>query len=632
MQASLCVFCRAAPKTKMTNPIDPLREKARRLRIHSLRMTSAAGSGHPTSCLSAAELMAATFFHAMRFDPADPNALAGDRFVLSKGHAAPILYAALAEAGVFPLSRLSTLRQISSELEGHPTPLIPGVDAATGSLGQGLSVGAGLALGARLQNSPARIYVLVGDGEMAEGNVWEAAAFAAARGLDNLVAMADVNALGQSGRTMYRHDCEVYRRKFESEGWAAEVVDGHDIAAVAGALDRARANAGKPYAIVARTQKGYGVSFLADQDHWHGKALSADQLEKALAELGPAPDVAKDDGRSYARKSLPMPPPFPAPAAPDYKIGQSVASREAYGTGLRKLAAVHPQVYAIDGDVKNSTFSETLEKAFPDRLIQSYIAEQNMVSLAVGMAAQGLVPFAASFACFLSRAYDQVRMAAISRSNLNLCGSHCGVSIGEDGPSQMGLEDLAMFRAIPGATVLYPADAVCAERLTAEAARRPGICYLRTSRPKTPVLYPADETFPIPGLKVLRKSPGDKVTVIGAGVTLYEALHAADQLQAQGTGLRVIDLYCIKPLDVASLAENVKATGGRLLIVEDHYREGGIGEAVIAGLCEAGVPLTGVCQLAVDRVPHSGPPAELLDRFGISAKQIVEAAGRLLTH
>jgi transketolase len=607
-----------------------LREKARRLRIHSLRMTTAAGSGHPTSCLSAAELMAGTFFHAMRFDPANPNALAGDRFVLSKGHAAPILYAALAEAGVFPLSRLMSLRQISSELEGHPTPLVPGVDAATGSLGQGLSVGAGLALGARLQQSGARVYVLVGDGEMAEGNIWEAAAFAAAQRLQNLVVLADVNALGQSGRTMYRHDCDVYRRKFESEGWAAEVIDGHDIGAVVGALDRAGASQGKPYAIVARTEKGHGISFLADQEHWHGKSLSAEQLEKALGEIGPAPAIPDDDGRSYARQSLPMPPDFSAPAAPEYKVGQSVASREAYGMGLRKLAAVHPKVYAVDGDVKNSTFSETLEKAFPDRLIQGYIAEQNMVSVAVGMSAQGLVPFVASFACFLSRAYDQVRMAAIGRSNINLCGSHCGVSIGEDGPSQMGLEDLAMFRAIPGATVLYPADAVCAERLTAEAARRPGICYLRTSRPKTPVIYEANEAFPIPGLKVLQQKPDDQVTVVAAGVTVYEALKAADQLQAKGAGLRVIDLYCIKPLDVAALAENVRATGGRLIIVEDHYREGGVGEAVVAALSQAGVPLTGVRHLAVERVPHSGSPTELLDRFGISAQHIAAAAEQLL--
>jgi transketolase len=609
--------------------LEQLREKAHLLRIHSLRMTTAAGSGHPTSCLSAAELVAATFFRAMRFDRASPNSLASDRFVLSKGHAAPVLYAALAEAGVFPVSRLITLRQFSSELEGHPTPLVPGVDAATGSLGQGLSVGAGLALGARLQQSAARVYVLLGDGEMAEGNVWEAAAFAAIGGLDNLVALADVNALGQSGRTMYQHDCEVYRRKFESQGWAAEVIDGHDLSAVTAALDRAQASRGKPYAIIARTEKGHGVSFLADQDNWHGKPLSAEQLEKALAELGPAPVIAKDDGRSYARTSLPQPVDFPAPAPPEYKAGQMVASREAYGSGLRKLAAIHPKVYALDADVKNSTFSETVEKAFPERLIQSYIAEQNLVGLAVGLAAQGLVPFAASFACFLSRAYDQVRMAAISRSNINLCGSHCGVSIGEDGPSQMGLEDLAMFRAIPGATVLYPADAVCAERLTTEMARRQGICYLRTSRPKTAVIYGAEETFPVPGLKVLRRSDSDSATVVAAGVTLYEALKAHDQLQAGGAQVRVIDLYSVKPLDRVALAENVRATGGRLVTVEDHYAEGGLGEAVIAALCEAGVALTGVRRMAVDRVPHSGAPDQLLDAFGISARHIVAAVKEL---
>jgi transketolase len=314
--------------------LEQLREKARILRIHSMRMTTAAGSGHPTSCLSAAELMAATFFHAMKFDPANPNSLAYDRFVLSKGHAAPILYAALAEAGVFPVSRLMTLRQFSSELEGHPTPRIPGVDAATGSLGQGLSVGAGLALGARLQKSDAHVYVLMGDGEMAEGNVWEAAEFAGFYKIEHLVAMADVNALGQSERTMYQHDMEVYRRKFASEGWETEVIDGHDMAAVVAALDRARASVGKPYAIIARTEKGHGISSLADKDGWHGKPLSPEQLEKALAEIGPAPPIPKDDGRSYARKTLPVPPDFPAPPAPDYKLGQEVATREAYGTGL----------------------------------------------------------------------------------------------------------------------------------------------------------------------------------------------------------------------------------------------------------------------------------------------------------
>ncbi len=609
--------------------LEQLREKARILRIHSMRMTTAAGSGHPTSCLSAAELMAATFFHAMKFDPANPNSLAYDRFVLSKGHAAPILYAALAEAGVFPVSRLMTLRQFSSELEGHPTPRIPGVDAATGSLGQGLSVGAGLALGARFQKSDAHVYVLMGDGEMAEGNVWEAAEFAGFYKIEHLVAMADVNALGQSERTMYQHDMEVYRRKFESEGWETEVIDGHDMAAVVAALDRARASVGKPYAIIARTEKGHGISFLADKDGWHGKPLSPEQLEKALAEIGPAPPIPKDDGRSYARKTLPVPPDFPAPPAPDYKLGQEVATREAYGTGLKNVASVNPKVYAITGDVKNSTFSDILQKAQPGKLIQGYIAEQNMVSTAVGMAAQGLVPFVDTFACFLSRAYDQVRMAAISRSNINLCGSHCGVSIGEDGPSQMALEDLAMFRAIPDAAVFYPSDAVSTERLTEEAARRPGICYLRTSRPKTAVLYGPDEKFPVPGLKVVRQSANDAVTVIGAGITLHEALKAYDQLKERNVAVRVIDLYCVKPVDNAAIAENVRATGGRVVTVEDHYPEGGLGEAVLTALAKMGVALSAVRRLAVDHIPHSGKSEELLEAFGISARHIVEAVNQV---
>ena len=609
--------------------LEKIRDKARLLRIHSLRATSAAGSGHPTSCLSAAELVAATFFHAMKFDPADPNSLSSDRFVLSKGHAAPVLYAALAEAGVFPVSRLLTLRQFGSELEGHPTPLVPGVDAATGSLGQGLSVGAGLALGARAEKSSARVYVLLGDGEMAEGNVWEAAAFAAHHRIDNLTALVDVNGLGQSERTMYRHDTEVYRHKFDAQGWQTEVIDGHDVPAVLAALDRAKATTGRPQAIIARTEKGHGISFLADKEGWHGKALSKAELEKALAEIGPIPQIPADDGRSYARQSLPAPPNFPTPAPPEYQRGQMVATREAFGTALRKLAAVHPKIVALDGDVKNSTFTEVLEKAYPDRLYQGYIAEQNLAGVGVGLAAQGQVPFVATFACFLSRAYDQVRMAAISRSNLNLCGSHCGVSIGEDGPSQMGLEDLAMFRAIPGATVLYPGDAVAAERLTETAARRSGICYVRTGRPKTPVLYPNDEQFPVPGFKVLRQSASDRAAIITAGVTLHEALKAYEQLAAKGIAIRVIDLYCVKPIDAPALGEHVRASGGRVVTVEDHYLEGGLGEAALGALITDGIPLNAARRLAVGRVPHSGKAEELLDAFGISARHIVTAVEKM---
>lgn len=608
-----------------TAKVEAIKEKARRLSILSMMATTAAGSGHPTSCMSAAELVAGTFFYAMKFDPKNPNSNDGDRFVLSKGHAAPVLYAALAEAGVFPESRLMTLRQFSSELEGHPTPRIPGVDAATGSLGQGLSVGAGLAIGARMDKSPTRVYVLVGDGEMAEGQIWEAAEFAGHYKLDNLTLLADVNALGQSEPTMYRHDMEVYRKKFDSEGWATEVIDGHDVTAVLAALDHAKATKGRPYAILARTIKGHGVSFVAGKEHWHGKPFSKEQLAEALKELGETIDVPPDPGKSYARASLPQPPDFHAPAAPDYSDGKPVATREAYGFALKRLGAVNPAVVAISGDVKNSTFSEIFGDAYPDHFFQGYIAEQNLVSVAVGLAARGKVPFADTFACFLSRAYDNVRMAAISRSNINLCGSHCGVSIGEDGPSQMALEDIAMFRAVHGATVLYPSDAVSAERLTETMARRPGINYLRTSRPKNAILYSNDEKFPVPGFKVLRQSGQDKATVIGAGITLHEALKAADQLKSQGTAIRVIDLYCVKPIDGKALAEQINATGGRLVTVEDHWPEGGVGEAVLSALAGNGAAPTKSRLLAVRDMPHSGKPDELVDAFGISAKHIVEA-------
>ena len=605
--------------------IEAVKEKGKRLSILSMMSTTAAGSGHPTSCMSAAELVAGTFFYAMKFDPKNPNSPDGDRFVLSKGHAAPILYAAFAEAGVFPESRVMTLRQFSSELEGHPTPRIPGVDAATGSLGQGLSVGAGLAIGARMDKSPTRVYVLMGDGEMAEGQIWEAAAFAGHYKLDNLTAIADVNALGQSEPTMYRHDMEIYRKKFEAEGWDAQVIDGHDVAAVLTALDRAKTVKGKPQAILARTIKGHGVSFLAGKEHWHGKPIPKDQLSAAIKEIGAPIDLRPDPGRSYARTSLPKPPDFPTPAAPDYDPSKPIATREAYGFALKRLGAVNPHIVAISGDVKNSTFSEIFGDAFPDHFYQGYIAEQNLVSAGVGLAARGKVPFLDTFACFLARAYDQVRMAAISRSNINLCGSHCGVSIGEDGPSQMALEDIAIFRAVHSSSVFYPSDAVSAERLTEIMARREGINYLRTSRPKMPILYSKDEKFPVPGFKVLRKSPQDKVTVIGAGVTLHEALKAADQLKSEGIPVCVIDLYCVKPIDGKAVAEQITATGGRLITVEDHWPEGGIGEAVLSALAQVGVAPSKSRLIAVRDMPHSGRPDELVDAFGISARHIVEA-------
>ncbi|HKQ86500.1 MAG TPA: transketolase [Candidatus Acidoferrales bacterium] len=605
--------------------IEAIKERAKRLSILSMMSTTAAGSGHPTSCMSAAELVAGTFFYAMKFDPKSPNSPNGDRFVLSKGHAAPVLYAALAEAGVFPESRVMTLRQFSSELEGHPTPRIPGVDAATGSLGQGLSVGTGLAIGARMDKSPTRVYVLMGDGEMAEGQIWEAAAFAGHYKLDNLTAIADVNALGQSEPTMYQHDMEIYRKKFEAEGWDTQVIDGHDVAAVLTALDRAKATKGKPQAILARTIKGHGVSFLAGKEHWHGKPIPKDQLAAAIKEIGAPIELPPDPGKSYARTSLPKPPDFPAPAAPDYDPSKPIATREAYGFALKRLGAVNPHIVAISGDVKNSTFSEIFGDAFPDHFYQGYIAEQNLVSAGVGLAARGKVPFLDTFACFLARAYDQVRMAAISRSNINLCGSHCGVSIGEDGPSQMALEDIAIFRAVHSSSVFYPSDAVSTERITEIMARREGINYLRTSRPKMPILYSKDEKFPVPGFKVLRQSAQDKVTVIGAGVTLHEALKAADQLKSEGIPVRVIDLYCVKPIDGKTVAEQITATGGRLITVEDHWPEGGIGEAVLSALAQVGTVPAKSRLIAVRDMPHSGKPDELVDAFGISARHIAEA-------
>ncbi len=609
--------------------VQKVTEKARMLRIHSMRMTTAAGSGHPTSCLSCAELMAGVFFHAMKMDPKQPDAPTNDRFVMSKGHAAPILYAALAEAGVFPVGRLLTLRQFSSELEGHPTPRIPGVDAATGSLGQGLSVGLGLALAARLEKQPIRIYVLLGDGELAEGNVWEAAALAGHDKVSNLVAIADINALGQSQHTMYSYDADVYRRKFESQGWETEVVDGHDVPAVIAALDRAKSAKG-PYAIVARTVKGHGVSFAADKEGWHGKAFNEVQLKQALSELGDVPPPPPVDNKSYARTLTPPKADFPALPAPQYKLGEKVATRVAFGDGLAKLGEIHPKVVALDGDVQNSTYTLTFHKAFPERFFQGFIAEQNMVASAVGFSARGWVPFVASFACFLGRAFDQTRMAAISRSHIKLAGSHCGVSIGEDGPSQMALEDLAAMRAVPDSTVFYPSDAVSAIRAVETAARQPGICYIRTTRPKTPVIYSNDEQFPVPGFKVPRRSDGDRAAIVAAGITLHEALKAADELKKDGIAVRVIDLYCVKPIDGAALGAEVKAAGGRLVAVEDHYPEGGLGEAAFTALATSGVSLSGAKHLAIPRVPHSGQEDELLDAFGISAKHIVEAVRGLL--
>lgn len=605
----------------MTVDLDTLQATANTLRIHSLRATAEAGSGHPTSCMSAADIMAAVFFADMRFDPTDPFQPANDRFVMSKGHAAPVLYAALAEAGALPVDELTSLRQFSSDLEGHPTPRIPWVGAATGSLGQGLSVGVGMALAGKLLDKlDYRVYVLLGDGEVAEGGVWEAAAMASHYALDNLTAIVDVNGMGQSGRTMHDFDVDTYRRRFSAFGWNAVVVNGHSLAEVVAACRLARRTAEKPTVLVAKTVKGKGVSFLEDTPGWHGKPVAGDNLDKALAELGRngnavPPEIVRPRAAGFTPAVAGGP-----VAAPAYTPGEKVATRVAYGAALAKLGAADARVVALDGDTKNSTFAETFLKAHPERYFESYIAEQNMVGAAVGLAACGKIPFVSTFAAFLTRAFDHIRMAAISGVTIKYVGSHCGVSIGEDGPSQMGLEDVAMMRAIPGSVVLYPSDAVAAERLVTAMPGLAGTTYLRTTRPATPVLYANDEAFPVGGSKLLRSSEHDALSVVAAGVTVHEALAASATLDTAGIAIRLIDAYSVKPIDAEAILVAARRTRNTVLVVEDHYFDGGLGDAVLNAVAVHGVK---VHKLAVNGVPRSGKPAELLDAFGISAKHIV---------
>ena len=606
-----------------------LADVATRLRIHSIESTSKAGSGHPTSCCSMAEIMAALFFDVMRYDSKDPRNPNNDRFILSKGHAAPILYAAWAEAGLFPTSELLRLREIDCDLEGHPTPRLPFVDVATGSLGQGLSAGSGMAyVGKHVDKADYRVYVVLGDGESAEGAVWEAIAFASFYQLDNLVAIVDVNRLGQSEATMLQHQADAYQRRFEAFGWNAVVVDGHNLQELLDAFDQAAKCSGKPTAIVAKTLKGKGIPGVEDQDNWHGKALgekTAATVEHLRSQLAGAetPTPKSPSGALAATNSVAA-----SISVPEYGKGDKVATRVAYGTALAKLGVADRRVMAFDGDTKNSTFAETFKNSCPDRFVECYIAEQNLVGVGVGAASRGKIAFVSTFACFLSRAYDQIRMAGISGSRVNLAGSHVGVSIGEDGPSQMALEDLAMFRAIPNCVVFYPSDAVAAERAVELAANCPSMTFIRTSRPKTPVLYDNSESFAIGQAKVVRQSDNDRVTVIGAGVTLIEALTAADQLASEGIQVRVVDPFTVKPIDQATILASARATGGLVLTVEDHYPEGGLGEAVAGAL--AGETGIAVHRLAVPEVPHSGKEAELLSRYGIDAGCIVAKVKQLL--
>jgi transketolase len=611
--------------------IPALTNIATQLRIDSARSTTQAGSGHPTSCFSMADIMSALFFAEMRFDPKNPHNPDADRFILSKGHAAPILYAAWAAAGAFDRSELLTLRQLGSDLEGHPTPRLPFVDVATGSLGQGICAAIGSALNARRVHSGYRTYVLLGDGESAEGSVWEAANVASRDRLDNLCGITDVNRLGQSQPTMWQHDMAQFERRWQAFGWNTIVIDGHDIAAILDAFDTARATSGRPTMILARTEKGKGVSFTEGKDNWHGKAFKKEELDKALAELQTqmVAGVTVNPPDLVRRLEAPARPAETAApvAAPNYTIGDHVATREAFGDALARLAAADPRVVVLDADVKNSTYTDRAEKAAPDRFYENFIAEQVMVGAAMGLSARGAIPYASTFACFLSRAADFIRMAAIGSNNIKLAGTHAGVSIGEDGPSQMALEDLAMCRAEPNFTVLYPCDGVSTERLIALAAQHHGPVYIRLSRPKTSVVYANDETFTIGGLKVLKESADDVATVIAAGVTVDQALEAHRQLKATGTSIRVIDLYSLAPVDRAGLLAAARATKGRLISVEDHYAVGGVGDAVAEAVADGGFT---VHRLAVREIPRSGKPEELLDRFGISASHIVAAVNALV--
>ena len=610
--------------------LNALHNAATDLRIESVRSTSAAGSGHPTSCCSAADIVAALFFSVMRYDPKNPKAPNSDRFVLSKGHAAPLLYAAWAEAGLFPKQDLLKLRTLHSDLEGHPTPRLPFVDMATGSLGQGLPVGVGLALNAKyVDQVDYRTYVLMGDGESVEGSNWEAVEIAHQKQLDNLCAIVDVNRLGQSDPTILQHDMEAYRARWSGFGWHALIVDGHDLSAILSAFQEAARTKHTPTVLLAKTLKGKGISFVEDQPNWHGKPLpqgaetqkAIDELSRQLKPNGTAPKIPRPSPISITRPAIsPLP-------APSYKIGESAATREAFGVALEALGAVNPLVVALDADVKNSTYSEKFGKKFPDRFFESFIAEQNMLGAAGGLAACGKVPFVSTFAAFFTRAYDFIRMAAISQSNIKLVGTHVGVSIGEDGPSQMGLEDIAMMAAQPGMTVLYPSDGTCTYRLVEAAANHKGMVYIRAGRPKSPILYGPDERFQIGGSKVLRQSATDALTIVAAGITLFEALKAHDQLKAAGISVRVIDLYSIVPIDRTTLLESARSTQDRILTVEDHYAHGGLGDAVLDAVGTEGIR---VHKLAVRAIPHSGKPEELVDHFGIGARSIVETAKHIV--
>jgi len=612
---------------RATQGFDFIRELGQQLRVDSIRSSTAAASGHPTSSMSAADLMADLITRHLVYNWNDPSEATNDHLIFSKGHASPLLYAIFKAVGVISDDELLTFRKFGSRLQGHPTPILPWVDVATGSLGQGLPIAVGVALaGRKLDQLPYHVWTLTGDSELAEGSIWEGLDKAGFYGLSNFTAIFDVNRLGQRGPTEYEWQTDVYRDRVQAFGCRAIVIDGHDLEQIDEALQQAREATAKPTVVIARTIKGKGFSEIENKEGWHGKALPPDMAERAIAELGgirhlrvdglkpePGEPAIKD-----ARVEIKL---------PTYKKGEKIATRKAYGDTLKALGA-RPIVVALDGEVSNSTFAEEFAKAFPHRYFEMFIAEQQMIATAVGMSVRHYIPFASTFAAFLTRAYDFIRMAATSQANIRLSGSHAGVEIGEDGPSQMALEDLAMMRAVHGSTVLYPSDATSTAQLVKAMADLHGISYIRTTRGAYPVLYEDGTRFPIGGSKLVRSDPTDRVVLIGAGVTLHNCLAAADELEAEGIKTRVIDLYSVKPVDKVTLQEAAALTRGRLVVVEDHYPEGGLGAAVMEALA-ADMDPPRVVHLAVRGLPGSGKPAELMDKAEISARHIVAAAKRL---
>src|SRR6266446_6431838 len=615
--------------TEQNAQVQQWTDLAQQLRVDSIRSSTAAGSGHPTSSMSAADLMSVLMLSYLHYDFDNPKNPNNDHLIFSKGHASPLVYSIYKAAGAITDEELLTLRKFGSRLEGHPTPILPWVDVATGSLGQGLPIGVGVALaGKRVLEAPYHVWVLVGDSETAEGSIWEAFDHAGHEGLANLIAIVDVNRLGQRGPTELEWDMGAYAARVRAFGVDPIVIDGHDAAEIDDAYARAR-GASRPTAVLARTVKGKGVSFIENKEGWHGKALDPEQAKQAIAELG---------GETRSR-TFPVAKPDRWEPRPMQRTGsislktysEPIATRKAYGEALAALGAARKDVVVLDAEVSNSTHAEDFKKTAPERFFEMYIAEQQMVAAAVGMQVVDLVPFASTFAAFFTRAYDFIRMAAISRADIRLVGSHAGVSIGEDGPSQMGLEDLAMMRAVHGSTVLYPSDGNQTAKLVAEMADRDGITYMRTTREKTPIVYDKGESFPIGGSKVVRGgSNKDRATIVAAGITLHEALKAVDVLAHEDIPVRVIDLYTVKPIDAETLADAARATGGRIVVVEDHWLEGGIGDAVLAALADRGVRDLHYRHLAVRKMPGSGKPAEMLDDAGISTVHIVRAVKALL--